>query len=88
MGTEIAPDSAGRVLPPGETSPSPCPGERVIFLSHLQRGLGLLASNFFRQFLEFFGLQPHHLPANVLVFLSSFVYLFEAYLGIWPKLHH
>ena len=84
----IPPQVECRVPPPGEVSPAPRTGERVIFLSHLQRGLGLPASDFFRQFLDFFGFQPHHLPPNVPVFLSAFVCLFEAYLGIWPKLHH
>ena len=84
----IPPEVECRVPPAGEISPSPRFAERVIFLSHLQRGFGLPASNFFRQFLDFFGLQPHHLPPNVLVFLSAFVSLFEGYLGIWPKLHH
>ena len=84
----IPPAVECRVPPAGEISPSPRLGERVIFLSHLQRGFGLPASNFFRQFLDTFGLQPHHLPANVFVFLSSFVCLFEGYLGLWPKLHH
>ena len=79
---------ACRVPPAGEISPLPRFGERVIFLSHLQRGLGLPASAFFRQFLDAFHLQPHHLPPNALVFLSTFVSLFEGYLGIWPKLRH
>lgn len=79
---------AHRIPPAGEISPSPLRGEWVIFLSHLQRGFGLPASNFFCGFLRAFGLQPHHLPPNVLVFLSSFVAFFEGYLGIWPKLHH
>ena len=83
MGAEVAPDSAGGGVsrPTGRGDLAVMRfGERVIFLSHLQRGLGLPASNFFRQFLETFGLQPHHLPANVFVFLSSFVCLFEGYL--------
>ena len=45
-----------RVPPAGDILPSPRLGERVIFLSHLQRGFGLLASAFFRSFLEFYGL--------------------------------
>ena len=84
----IPPGVECRVPPAGEISPSPRPGEWVIFLSHLQRGFGLPASAFFRNFLNCFGLQPHHLPPNALVFLSTFVSLFEGYLGIWPKLQH
>ena len=56
------------------------PGERVVFLAHFERGFGLPASDFFRSFLDFFGLQPHHLPANAFVSLSAFT----CYLGLWP----
>ena len=45
-----------RLVPEGEISPAPEEGERVIFCSHLMRGLGLPASGFFRSFLEFHGL--------------------------------
>ena len=66
-----------RLPPSGEISPVPLAGERVVFISHFQRGFGLPASDFFRAFLDKFGLQPHHLPANALLFLSSFASLFE-----------
>ena len=72
--------------PSGEISPDPEQGERVVFLEHFVRGLGLPASTFFRQFLDKFNLQPHHLPPNALLFLSSFVSFQEGYLGLWPNL--
>ncbi|KAK1666218.1 hypothetical protein QYE76_054377 [Lolium multiflorum] len=50
-----------------EIEPEPQSGERAVLGAHFDRGLGLPASPFFRRFLEFFGLQPHHLPANALV---------------------
>ncbi|KAK1565880.1 hypothetical protein QYE76_018168 [Lolium multiflorum] len=56
-----------------ELEPTPEPDERVVFGAHLDRGLGLPASAFFRRFLDHFGLQPHHLPANACVLLSCFV---------------
>ncbi|KAK1642678.1 hypothetical protein QYE76_060483 [Lolium multiflorum] len=59
---------------------------RVVFGAHLDRGLGLPASTFFRQFLDNFGLQPHHLPANACVLLSCFVAFMEAYAGLWPDI--
>ncbi|KAK1610708.1 hypothetical protein QYE76_034381 [Lolium multiflorum] len=68
------------------TEPEPEPGERVVFGAHLDRGLGLPASNFFRQFLDYFGLQPHHLPANACVLLSCYVAFMEAYAGLWPDI--
>ena len=49
--------------------------ERVVFFSHFKRGFGLCASDSFRSFLDFFGLQPHHLGANTVPQLSGFVTL-------------
>ncbi|KAK1642870.1 hypothetical protein QYE76_060675 [Lolium multiflorum] len=70
--------------PGAEMEPKPEPGERVVFGAHLDRGLGLPASNFFRRFLDFFGLQPHHLPANAMILLSCYVVFMEGYAGLWP----
>ena len=75
-----------RLAPKGEISPTPQEGERVIFRSHCLRGLGLPASSFFRSFLEFYGLQPHHLTPNTVVLLSAFVALCEGFLGVLPTL--
>ena len=47
-------------------------GERVVFLDHFERGFGLPAGKFFRDFLDTFGLQPHHLPANAILQLSAY----------------
>ncbi|KAK1687022.1 hypothetical protein QYE76_047870 [Lolium multiflorum] len=58
----------------------------VVFRPHLDRGLGLPASTFFRQFLDNFGLQPHHLPANACILLSCYVAFMEAYAGLWPDI--
>ena len=73
-------------LPRGEQRPRPEGQERVVFLTHFERGFGLPASTFFRAFLEFFGLQPHHLGAGAIVQLSSFVTLCEGYLGVEPTI--
>ncbi|KAK1643553.1 hypothetical protein QYE76_061358 [Lolium multiflorum] len=70
--------------PGEEQEPRPEPGERVVFGAHLDRGLGLPASNFFRRFLDHFGLQPHHLPANAMILLSCYVAFMEGYAGLWP----
>ncbi|KAK1681262.1 hypothetical protein QYE76_042110 [Lolium multiflorum] len=71
-------------VPGEENEPAPEPGERVVFGAHFDRGLGLPASHFFRRFLDFFGLQPHHLPANACVLLSCYVAFMEGYAGLWP----
>ena len=60
------------ICPGKELEPVTQPGERVVFLMHFERGFGLPVSDFFRGFLDFFGLQPHHLPANAIVSLSAF----------------
>ena len=58
----------------------------MVFSSHLARGLGLPVSSFFLNFLNFYGLQPHHLGANSIMQLGCFVMLCEAYVGIWTCL--
>ena len=73
-------------LPQGEREPRPEGTERVIFIPHFKRGFGLPASGFFHDFLEFFGLQPHHLGAGAIVQLSGFVTLCEGYLGVEPSI--
>ena len=73
-------------LPQGEREPRPEGSERVVFLLHFKRGFGLPASGFFRDFLEFFGLQPHHLGAGAIVQLSGFVILYDEYMGVEPSI--
>ena len=78
--------NVGVRLPRGEQRPRPEGQERVIFLTHFERRLGLPVSTFFRAFLEFFGLQLHHLGAGAIVQLSGFVTLCEGYLGVEPTI--
>ncbi|KAK1686252.1 hypothetical protein QYE76_047100 [Lolium multiflorum] len=72
-------------IPGEERQPKPQPGERVVFSAHFERGLGLPASDFFRSFLDFYELQPHHLPGNSIFFLSSFATFMEGYVGMTPS---
>ena len=58
----------------------------MVFLPHFKRGFGLPASGFFCDFMEFFGLQPHHLGAGAIVQLSGFVTVCEGYLGVEPSI--
>ena len=81
----IPPEVESR-LPEGEVQPEPQPGEYVVFLTHFERGFGLPASPFFRNFLDTYSLQPYHLPANAIMMLSVFTTYSEAYLGVWPFL--
>jgi hypothetical protein len=66
----------------GELVPAPQPEEAMVFYKHFRRGFALPASNFMRQFLDHFHLQPHHIGANAMMTLSVFATLCEAYLGI------
>jgi hypothetical protein len=68
--------------PGGERVPMPKPAEVVVFFKHFRRGFALPTSNFLRQFLDHFHLQPHHIGANAMMTLSVFATLGEAYLGI------
>ncbi|KAK1665246.1 hypothetical protein QYE76_053405, partial [Lolium multiflorum] len=71
-------------LPGDEIEPVLEPGERVVFLAHFERGFGLPVSSFFRSFLDFYKLQPHHLPGNAIFYLSCYATFMEAYIGIRP----
>ncbi|KAK1620722.1 hypothetical protein QYE76_026239 [Lolium multiflorum] len=78
------PEGVSCRLPGDEIEPIPDPGEFVIFLAHFERGLGLPVSPFFRRFLDFYKLQPHHLPGNAIFYLSCYATFMEAYIGIRP----
>ncbi|KAK1664370.1 hypothetical protein QYE76_052529 [Lolium multiflorum] len=73
-------------IPEGELEPVVRSGEIVVFAAHFERGLGLPASDFFRRFLNFYKLEPHHLPGNAIFYLSSFVSFMEGYVGLWPTI--
>ncbi|KAK1628358.1 hypothetical protein QYE76_002673 [Lolium multiflorum] len=73
-------------IPGDELIPDPEPDERVVFLAHFERGFGLPPSSFFLDLLDFYKLQPHHLPGNSVFYLSCFTTFMEAYIGIRPTL--
>ncbi|KAK1644924.1 hypothetical protein QYE76_062729 [Lolium multiflorum] len=78
------PEGVSCRLPGDEIEPVLKPGEVVVFLAHFERGFGLPVSDLFRQFLDFYRLQPHHLPGNAVFYLSCFVAFMEGYIGIRP----
>ncbi|KAK1628151.1 hypothetical protein QYE76_002466 [Lolium multiflorum] len=71
-------------IPGDEIVPKPRDGERVVFLAHFERGFGLPPSSFFLDLLDFYKLQPHHLPGNSVFYLSCYTTFMEAYIGIRP----
>ena len=70
-----------RLLGP-ELVPDLQPSEYVVFVAHFERGFGLPASDFMRNFLNKFRIQPHHLPSNAITTLSAYVSFSEGYLGL------
>jgi hypothetical protein len=87
--TRRVPEGVACRLPAGETVPAPEPGKRVVFIAHFERGFGLPVSDFFRDFLDTYDLQPHHIPAkadpvNAVMILSAFAAFCEGFAGIEP----
>lgn len=86
-------DMAYRV-PGDEVLPEPQPGDRVVFTTQFSRGFAMPVSRFFRNFLDHFGIQPHHLGPNASMLLSTFATFCEGYLGmrptvvLWTRLCH
>ncbi|KAE8821237.1 hypothetical protein D1007_00621 [Hordeum vulgare] len=72
-------------LPSSGTAPAPAAGEVVVFVEHFYRGFGHPASFFFAEWLQFFGLLPHHLAPNAILQLAAFVVLCEGFVGIEPR---
>ncbi|KAE8798936.1 hypothetical protein D1007_25779 [Hordeum vulgare] len=70
--------------PGGEHVSEPRAGEHVVFGTHFLVVFGLPESAFLWQFLEFYGLQIHHLGPNSVLYLACFAMLCEPYLGSWP----
>jgi hypothetical protein len=79
----------GRVLPSadlvccrptsGKLVCAPQPGEAVVFYDHFPRGFPLPASDFLRQFLDHFHLQPHHIWENAMMTLASWAWGLRPY---------
>ncbi|KAE8820301.1 hypothetical protein D1007_01723 [Hordeum vulgare] len=72
-------------LPGSEASHEPVAGEVVVFAEHFYRGFRLPASSFFAEWLQFFGLLPHHLAPNAILQLAAFVVLWKGFVGIEPR---
>jgi hypothetical protein len=82
--TRRIPTNVACWLPAGKIVPTPEPAERVVFISHFERGFALPVSDFFWHFMDHYGLQPHHLPANAVMVLLTFVSFCEGYADIQP----
>ena len=70
----------------GETVPKPNSDERVMLTSHILRGLGFPPSHFFLDVCDCYGLQPHNLTPNSVLYIAGYQALFEGWLGLAPRL--
>jgi hypothetical protein len=64
--------------------PTPGPSEIVLFISFVRVSLCLSASAFLHCFLHYFGISLNHLTSNVVLHLSVFIHLYEAFIDIIP----
>jgi hypothetical protein len=72
---------------PGEERvPSPREGELIFFTSHVERGLSVEGSKFFREMMMFYGRRLHDIVPNSLLQVSACTFLCEAYLHIAPSM--
>ena len=75
----------------GQVIPTPEPGESVVFVSHLHRGLGFPTDPFVRGLMFYYGLEFHDLAPESILHISSFIVVCEAFLrttphfGLWLK---
>ena len=70
----------------GDLVPKPRPDERVMLTSHIHRGLGFPPSLFFLEVCNHYGLQPHNLTPNSILYIAGYQALFEGWLGLSPRL--
>ena len=70
----------------GDLVPKPRPDERVMLTSHIHRGLGFPPSLFFLEVCSYYGLQPHNLTPNSILYIAGYQALFEGWLGLSPRL--
>jgi hypothetical protein len=80
------PEQVACQIPGDELEPVPEEGEYVVFAAHFELVFGFPASEFFCRFLDFYELQPHHLPDNAVFYLSSYVSFMEAFTGLLPTI--
>ncbi|KAE8811913.1 retrotransposon unclassified [Hordeum vulgare] len=57
-------------IPGGERAPKPRDGERVVFGTHFHVGFGLPVTSNLRCFLNYYGLQMHHLGVNSVLYIA------------------
>ena len=68
----------------GQVGPTPEPIERVVFIPHFLRGLGLPLRPFVRGLMYYYRIDFHDLSPNSFLNISAFIVVCEAFLRIQP----
>ena len=68
----------------GQAIPTPEPGEYVVFVSHLHRGIGFPMDPFVRGLMFYYGLEFHDLAPESILHISAFIVVCEAFLRVAP----
>ena len=68
----------------GQVIPTPEPGESVVFVSHIRRGLGLALDPFIRGLMFYYGLDFHDLAPDSFLHITTFIVVCEAFLRVTP----
>jgi hypothetical protein len=71
----------------GEEFPTEATGKTIVFLAHIELGLGVPAGDFLCDLLFFYRIELVHLVPNSITVISTFIHLYEAYLTIAPHFH-
>ena len=70
--------------PEGESYPDPRVGEIVVFEDYFKRGLGVPVHPFLQGLLLYYEIRICNLHPNPILLISTFIHLYEAYVGIEP----
>ncbi|KAK1669715.1 hypothetical protein QYE76_057874 [Lolium multiflorum] len=71
---------------PDEPAPAPRDDEMVLTKALVERGFSFPPSDFFREILKTYGLQPHNISPNSVLAISNHVALCEGHLRVTPEL--
>ena len=80
----LAADITHRLPDTGQIIPTPGPHERVVFLDHFVRGLGFPLHPFVHGLMFYYRLVFHDLAPNIVLNISAFIIVCEAFLRIKP----
>jgi hypothetical protein len=80
-------EEVGWRLTTGEVFPTEGTGESVVFLKHIKHEFRIPAGDFLRGLLHFYRIELVHMAPNSITIITTYIHLYEAYLGIAPNFH-